>query len=164
MENFMLNDESTLPKRKKLCHHVPTWITDKSIFFITICCEKTNPVPLTQLETATFIRDSFFYRQSLGQWQVHLLLLMPDHLHTLLSFGTQWDMKRVVSLWKHFSSSQKKILWQRDFFDHRVRSENSFADKWEYIRQNPVRKGLVNHADDWPYYWSGQLAIDDPTP
>ena len=128
----MPNDESVLPIRKNLCHQVPVWVTDQPVFFITICCEKENPVPLTQHETAALIRDSFFFRQRLGQWQIHLLLLMPDHLHALLSFGTQWEMKRVIFNWKHFTSKQKKIVWQSDFFDHRIRSENSFADKWEY--------------------------------
>ena len=81
---------------------------------------------------------------------------MPDHLHALLSFGVEQEMKRVISNWKHFTSSQKKMIWQRDFFDHRIRSEESFTEKWEYIRQNPVRKGLVDHIDDWPFAWSGQ--------
>ena len=155
-------DKPVLPTRKRICHVAPVWITDQPVFFITICCEKTNRIELTQPESAAFICDSFFYRQKLGQWHVHYLLLMPDHLHTLLSFGTQRTMKQVISNWKHFASSQMKIAWQRDFFDHRIRSENSFADKWEYIRQNPVRKGLIDHVDEWPYSWTGQPADESP--
>jgi len=47
--------------------------------------------------------------------------------------------------------------WQREFLDHVLRSEESFAQKWEYARQNPVRAGLVADADWWPY--QGEIAI-----
>ena len=67
----MQNDKSTLSTRKILCHDVPAWVTDQSVFFVTIRSEKMNPILLIQQETALFIRDSFFYRQKLGQWQIH---------------------------------------------------------------------------------------------
>jgi REP element-mobilizing transposase RayT len=41
--------------------------------------------------------------------------------------------------------------WQKTFFDHVVRSEASYEDKWIYVQQNPVRAGLVAEARDWPY-------------
>jgi REP element-mobilizing transposase RayT len=46
-------------------------------------------------------------------------------------------------------------LWQRSFFDHRVRSNESEAETIEYIRMNPVRARLVEHQDDWP--WTGSV-------
>jgi len=42
-------------------------------------------------------------------------------------------------------------VWQREFFDHVLRSEESYAEKWEYMRQNPVRAGLAMSAEDWPF-------------
>jgi hypothetical protein len=41
------------------------------------------------------------------------------------------------------------------FFDHLIRSSESYAEKWEYVRENPVRAGLVTSADDWP--WQGEI-------
>ncbi len=41
--------------------------------------------------------------------------------------------------------------WQKGFFDHVVRSEDSYEGSWQYVRENPVRKGLVEKAEDWPY-------------
>jgi hypothetical protein len=32
-----------------------------------------------------------------------------------------------------------------------LRSDESLSEKWEYVRQNPVRAGLVEHSEDWPY-------------
>jgi REP-associated tyrosine transposase len=42
-------------------------------------------------------------------------------------------------------------LWQPGFFDHILRSGESYAEKWNYVRENPVRAGVVKNADDWPY-------------
>ncbi len=42
-------------------------------------------------------------------------------------------------------------LWQARFFDHLLRTPESHSEKWEYIRNNPVRAGLVKQPDDWPF-------------
>ena len=36
-----------------------------------------------------------------------------------------------------------------------IRHSESYAEKWEYVRQNPVRAGLVTNADDWR--WQGEI-------
>ena len=41
-------------------------------------------------------------------------------------------------------------IWQRGFFDHLLRSEESYAQKWDYVRGNPVRAQLVEKVEDWP--------------
>ena len=48
-------------------------------------------------------------------------------------------------------SDQKRPLWQPGFFDHLLRNDDSYTQKWDYVRENPVRAGLVSLADDWPY-------------
>lgn len=45
-------------------------------------------------------------------------------------------------------------LWQEEFFDHLLRSRESYAQKWDYVRANPVRAGLVADAGDWPHQGS----------
>lgn len=42
--------------------------------------------------------------------------------------------------------------WQKGFFDHVLRSEESYSEKWDYVRLNPIRAGLVVQAEDWPYW------------
>jgi hypothetical protein len=42
-------------------------------------------------------------------------------------------------------------LWQREFFDHVLRSRESYSEKWNYIFDNPLRAGLVSSPDDWKY-------------
>ena len=48
---------------------------------------------------------------------------------------------------------------QRGFFDHLLRSAESYGQKWNYVRENPVRAGLVEKAEDWPY--AGEIIIID---
>ena len=42
-------------------------------------------------------------------------------------------------------------LWQSGCWDTQIRTGSQYKDKWEYVRNNPVRKGLVADADHWPY-------------
>ena len=83
-------------------------------------------------------------------WHCRLCLLMPDHLHAIISFPREPGMKTVVSNWKKFLSLNFGIKWQRDFFDHRLRDEQQLQEKTSYILMNPVRKGLCERPDDWP--------------
>jgi putative transposase len=71
-------------------------------------------------------------------------------------------MKSWVQLWKSLSArllikafSVKSPVWQEDYFDRYLRSTESFAQKWEYVRHNPVRAGLVTRPEDWAY--SGRI-------
>jgi hypothetical protein len=42
-------------------------------------------------------------------------------------------------------------LFQAHGFHHRLRRGENYSDKWEYVRMNPVRAGLVADPDEWPY-------------
>jgi putative transposase len=46
-------------------------------------------------------------------------------------------------------------FWQADTFDHILRSADSYGLKWDYVRENPVRAGLVARLEDWP--WQGVI-------
>lgn len=60
-----------------------------------------------------------------------------------------------VRFWKATISkahgATEGTFWQTDFWDTQMRGNESYATKWEYVRNNPVRAGLVSTADDWPY-------------
>jgi REP element-mobilizing transposase RayT len=78
---------------------------------------------------------------------------MPDHLHGLISFPSDKEMARVIAQWKEFTAKRLGLHWQRDFFDHRLRNEERLREKADYILNNPVRRGLVTRAEEWPYVW-----------
>ncbi len=81
------------------------------------------------------------------------MLLMPDHIHFLVSFMDRASFSRVIGDWKHYLSRTYAIDWQDNFFDHRLRKDESLGGKADYILQNPVRAGLVTKPEDWPYVW-----------
>jgi hypothetical protein len=49
--------------------------------------------------------------------------------------------------------------WQEGFFDHLLRADQSYGQKWRYVRDNPVRAGLVSSWEEWP--WQGELVRID---
>ena len=123
------------------------------MFFITICCKARGQNQICFPEIATGLFESVAFRNQRGDWWVQFLLLMPDHLHALVTFPSNAEPKATIAEWKKFTARTLKIQWQRDFFDHRLRSNESAKDKEEYIRQNPVRTGFVNKSEDWPHVW-----------
>lgn len=61
-------------------------------------------------------------------------------------------MSAVIRDWKRLTARRAGINWQRNYFDHRIRPGEGLQRKDDYIRQNPVRAGLVRHPDEWPHY------------
>jgi putative transposase len=148
-----LGPPAAQPVRGKLPHGIPPWVKAKAVFFLTLCCAPRGPNQLCHDDVAAAVWDSIDFRQRRGDWSVQLCLLMPDHLHALVRFSNQLDYVKVIANWKEMLAKRTKVCWQRDFFDHRLRSPQSAAEKELYIRQNPVRRGLVRDAADWRYVW-----------
>ena len=85
-------------------------------------------------------------------------VIMPDHLHLFVAFPptgitlSQWMQALRSVLGKELLRlGFQKPHWQEGFFDHVLRSAESYAEKWEYVRMNPVRAGLCGKSEDWPY-------------
>jgi len=142
------------PQRRTLPHTVPWWVRpEQEIFFITVCCKPRIKNQLCTLQVALELFDSIEFRNQKGIWYAHLVVLMPDHLHALASFPPDGSMRKIIVDWKRFLGTNLRIDWQRDFFDHRLRRQESFGLKADYIRSNPVRAGLVGKPEAWPYFW-----------
>jgi putative transposase len=77
---------------------------------------------------------------------------MPDHLHALLSFPPSGkSLQMVLSKWKEWTAKDVGLAWQRDFFEHRLRHDESLREKVDYILNNPVRKKLASSQEEWPF-------------
>ena len=95
-------------------------------------------------------------------------VVMPDHVHLFVGFGAgagttlgTWikGLKRqldgaLLSLGREPAAAPGQKLrsfWQPGFHDHLLRNDESYAQKWEYVRENPVRAGLSRDAAGWPF-------------
>ena len=150
-----------LPVRKMLPHTVPQWVDDGSWFFITIKCLPQEENQLCRVGTGDGVLAAMAHNHNKFLWHCRLCLLMPDHLHAVISFPRQPGMKIVVSNWKKFVAREFGVKWQRDFFDHRLREQHELQEKMSYILMNPVRKGLCERAEDWVWVYRPQ---DRPPP
>ena len=139
----------------KLHHEVPHWVEPVALFHIRIAVDREKQkLPLILAPLAEALRDSAKFYQARQRWHITLFLLMPDHLHALLSFACDESMSRIIGEWKHFHASKRGIVWQEGYFDHRLRDDErgeQLAAKMDYIRQNPVVAGLCSKTDDWPW-------------
>ncbi len=92
-------------------------------------------------------------------WFVGDYMLMPNHVHLFACPDADADdMAAWVKMWKSVSARRlirecrvEAPVWQEEYFDRFLRTTESYEQKWEYVRNNPVRAGLVSTADAWPY-------------
>jgi len=141
-------------KRKRMRHHMPSWVKEDVIYFITINTLPRGTDQLAKADTAKAIKQSIQHYTDNHKWLPFLFVLMPDHLHTLVSLNTaQHTIAQIISPWKSYLKKTQNIDWQDGFFEHRIRDDNSLVAKADYLRQNPVRSGLVEKKEDWPYIW-----------
>ncbi|MFD2256099.1 transposase [Luteolibacter algae] len=141
--------------RRSLSHEVPESIRanpEGEVFFVTICCKERNRNQLATDEVWETIYESLRHRESLGLLRVRIALVMPDHLHGLFEFPDQ-SMETVIRPFKSWIAKRHGVVWQKGFFDHRIRGWEWAISKAAYIRDNPVRAGLVDARDDWKYFY-----------
>ena len=148
-----MTGSSGLPNRKKLPHTVPSWVKDGSIYFITIACEERGRNILCNEEFFTAMTSAFLVYEKQGKFTVRLFLAMPDHVHFLVVFNPYEKMADAINLWKSYTARTLGFRWQSGFFDHRLRNPHSLDEKGHYIRNNPVRAGLIDTAEEWCYVW-----------
>jgi len=127
-------------------------------YFITTCLHDRRKLLAQEAVHEILCRH---WAKSLGLygWAIGSYVIMPDHVHFFCTdaAGTT-PLSRLVGAWKQWSAKEicrifeiEAPLWQKEFFDHLIRSGESYSEKWDYVRQNPVRAGLVARADDWNY-------------
>ncbi len=143
--------ETFPPDRKRPVHGVLTLPNQPIIVFVTACTKDRIPW-LACEEVHSLLRTLWADRSA---WCVGRYVLMPDHLHVFVSPVTyEFSLERWMRYWKsQFTRRHGNSIhhWQYSHWDRRLRSEESYEEKWEYVRNNPVRKGLVNSADDWSF-------------
>jgi len=126
----------------------------RRVYFVTIVTLNRRKTFLnTAIARATL--DCLHQLRDKRSFNVYQYCLMPDHFHGLIGLGPSGlSLSAICGAFKSLSTIAywrwgEGRLWQPRFFDHIIRNEQDFAETAEYIRMNPVRKGLVSHWQDW---------------
>jgi REP element-mobilizing transposase RayT len=105
-------------------------------------------------ENAVLLRDA----------QMLAWVLMPDHAHWLIALGEDRSLQQLVDVLKTFSArNANRVLgrsgrvWAPAYYDRALRSDEQIPIVVRYIAANPVRAGLVQHANDYPYQNTARL-------
>jgi len=132
------------------------------IFSITICTSGRRPL----FQNENFARKIIHTLQSgpLGeQTKRYAVCLMPDHLHIMAS-PVKGNLIDAINSWKSYTANLliknglTGACWQRGFYDHALRKEEDIRVVAEYIVNNPVRAGIVNRWQEYPYSWHRWMA------
>jgi putative transposase len=152
-------------------HRIGLVYINQPLYFVTFATRDRKPIPSldrAQLALQQYAHCAIVkFNVALGRY-----VIMPDHVHLFVRGDADFKLsawvgglKRTMSiaLLKEVQATrlplQKEALWQPGFFDHILRSDESYAEKWNYVRDNPVRTGLVRTASDWPY--QGEIVVID---
>lgn len=139
------------------------------VYFITTCTHQRRPILACEPALAVLREESSDALARHG-WLVGRYVVMPDHVHFFCAECTHTGVKSLsefVKRWKEWTAKRlvqtlglQAPIWQKQFFDHVLRHDESYAEKWNYVVENPVRAGLVTEADSWP--WQGFVHFDSP--
>jgi putative transposase len=109
-------------------------------------------------ETIDLLLDTIVRNRDKGDFFLHKFVLMPNHIHLLLTVDDDHAIGRAVQLIKGgFSHAygqtglKLKAVWQPSYYEHRVRDEVEYERMPRYVHGNPVRRHLVDRAQDYPY-------------
>ncbi|HVM62857.1 MAG TPA: transposase [Verrucomicrobiae bacterium] len=154
------------------------WL-DSPVYFVTACTDQRRRI-LADAAVADILTGEWRTGGERHGWLVGRYVIMPDHVHFFCAARPDAKtLAEFVRLWKQWTTKRMKMagltalnkrgynretavinrgysagptrVWQREFFDHVLRSEESYAEKWGYVLQNPVRAGLTARAEDWPF-------------
>jgi len=107
---------------------------------------------------ATLLIETLFHYRDQGEYKLHAFVVMRDHFHALLTFEGKGTIERVMQKIKGGFSYRARAelgfrgeLWQRGFTEERVWDAQQFISVRKYIHDNPVRRGMVAAAEDYPF-------------
>ena len=139
-------------------HRLGLVYVNQPLYFVTFATRDRKLIP--SLHRAQLVIERYGhcatskFNVALGRY-----VIMPDHVHLFVRGGRNFILSSWIGGLKRAMSVALKSqrLWQPGFFDHILRNDESYAEKWNYVRDNPVRAGLVELAENWPYH--GEVVV-----
>jgi putative transposase len=156
------SENTNEPPQRKTPVHLPARepANGAAIVFLTICTHGKRPI-LAQPDIHDLLRDVWIHA---NHWLVGRYVIMPDHIHLFCSPGSLdgSSLTRWVQFWKSAASrrwprTEEQPIWQKSCWDTQMRAGEQYSVKWDYVRHNPVRAGLCQTPDEWPF--QGELNV-----
>lgn len=103
----------------------------------------------------SLLRDAWHFHDD---YPVGRYVIMPEHIHLFVGENDSSfvSLPNWVAKWKGYVTRrwlryEDRPIWQRSFWDRQLLGSAAYEFKWIYVRWNPVRHGLVDHPNDWPF-------------
>ena len=147
----IMNEWEVVVRRR----HLPHWTLTGSDYFVTFCLLRGELAPSERGLVVDHLRSGHerFY-------DLHAAVVMPDHVHLLLTPGDGYPLPRVMKGVKGVSAKRLNewrgtagTVWQDESWDRIVHDADEFSEKLGYVENNPVRAGLVAAPADYPWLW-----------
>jgi putative transposase len=131
------------------------------VYFLTWRCRQEQR--LAPEERGLVLAALLHYNDN--KWEVSAVVIMPDHVHALVKplphlEGGVYNLAEIIHSVKRFSVYEinkrrgaKGSLWQDERYDRIVRDEAEFLGKWNYLRNNPVKAGLTDRPENYPWLY-----------
>jgi putative transposase len=135
-------------------------LSNERVFFATTKTSEARRI-LQPERNAVLLIEVLRSNVAAGNFQLHDFVIMPDHLHLLVTLPSTMTIEKAMQLIKGgFSYRLRKEwgfqgeVWQRGFSEVRVDDRQSWLQYREYIRQNPVKAGFVDSPQQYPYSYT----------
>lgn len=129
---------------------IPTRTARPGTYFVTSATQDRRRLFQVTRNAELFLTTLHHYRE---HYDLHAFVVMPDHVHLLLT-PKLLTLERVMQLIKggfSYRLASKTPVWQRSFTDHRIRDEEDFHLRRNYIHRNPVSARLAETPEAYPY-------------
>jgi len=138
-------------------------------YVLTVVSYERKPILIDNIE---LLRDSFRRSKEKYEYKINAIVILPNHFHMIITPKIAKEYSKIISHIKRsfiygldestrneskfeMSASkyrrQNSTIWQRRFYEHTIRDEKDFKQQLEYLKNNPVKHGLVNDSKDWEY-------------
>ena len=131
-------------------------ISPPGTYFVNFSTFQRRRLFVVESYARLFLETLYSYRRQ-GRFLLHSFVVMPDHIHLLLTPAAEITLERAMQLVKGGYSHavgveiSRREIWQKGFTDHRIRDAQDFAGHRLYIHQNPVVAKLVASAAEYRY-------------
>ncbi len=130
------------------------WSSPGAEYFLTFCTEQ-RAAGLDRPDLTAAIWDEIAAMESKSLWRWRCGVVMPDHLHLLITLVADAALPEVVRLCKGRLAPvlrRSGLSWQRAYFDHRLRPDEDRLPVFLYVFMNPYRAGFLDVGSIWPGY------------